>query len=450
MTNLRIAARVSAVYLVVGCAWILLSDWITFADADIHKAYWFQTAKGLSYVFATAILLFCLIRHDSRLLSESEARFRLLVERAPDAVLVQSEGRIVYMNAAALQLIGASPDDQMVGRDVLDIIHPDSRDLVKRRIASVTDAKLSLMCQEETYMRVDGSPVVCEVSAVPILFNRKDSALVFVRDATDRKFEQERQSNAQKMELVRRLAGGLAHELNNLVHVINGNVELAHETLPTGAPGQRYLDQVLCAGRQVSDCVGKIMAFSSSPNPSIESLELSTKSIKTQAFETHIPVSDSAPSLTVMACQPGAATVAESVPAAEDGAPDGGTILLAEDDGMVRALTERFLTNAGYLVLLARDGVEAVTVFEANACRISAVLLDVVMPRMDGFEAYQRISALDANMPVIFASGFSGYGTPANLELIAGVNFLQKPFDRSELVATVRRAVKTRQAALFS
>jgi len=287
-------------------------------------------------------------------------------------------------------------------------------------------------------MRLDGAPVVCEVSAVPIRFDCKDSALVFIRDTTERKLVQERQSNEQRMEMVRQLAGGLAHELNNLVHVINGNAELAHSSLSPGAPEQRYLDHILHAGGQVADWIGKITVFSNSPNSSIESLKLLTKSTDVRTLP---PDSQEEVGL-VQESPPVPAAFAESAPATEAQV----TVLLAEDDGMVRSLTERFLKKAGYSVLLARDGAEAVAMFEANACRISAVLLDVVMPRMGGFEAYARIRAWNADMPILFASGFSGYETTATPELIRGVNFLQKPYDQNELITAIRQAIGRRRA----
>jgi len=453
MTNVRLAARIAIIYCVVGCAWILLSDWVSFSDTSLQDAYWFQTAKGLGYVFATGLLLFWLVFRDARLLSEKEACFRLLIERAPDAVLVQSEGRIVYMNAAALALIGAKSLAQVIGREVMDVIHPSSREVVKERVVRVTTGTSSVMCQEETYMRLDGAPVVCEVSAVPVQFNGKNSALVFIRDATERKCAQEQQSNAQKMAMIRELAGGLAHELNNLVQVINGNAELARASLAADAKEQQHLGQVLHAGKQVSDWVSRMMAFSCTQDANIESLSLKVK-------EVVAPIMTPSPASTQELLVPlrAAPDVSKPAPAAEPAPasvakgvePKGkGTVLLAEDDAMVRNLTERFLSNAGYTVLLARDGVEAVAVFEANAKKLSAVVLDVIMPRMGGFEAYQRISARDANMPVIFASGFSGYGTPANVELIPGVNFLQKPFDRNDLLSAVRRAVESRRSSVF-
>ncbi len=448
MKKLSTALRIVFIYLMVGCLWILLSDWVLMTEGSPSHVYLWQTAKGLGYVLATAGLLFWLIGKDSRLLRESEARFRLLIESAPDAILVQSGGRLVYANAAALHLLGAVSAERLLGRDMLDIVHPVSRDACRERMANVMNEKASVLGLEVTCLRADGSAVVCEVSMVPVLFDRCGAALAFVRDVTARKSAQEQQSNAQKMELIRQLAGGLSHELNNLMQVVNGNIELVHASLVSEAPQQRYLEQALWAGRQVADWVSRIMAFSHSRNPSIESLKLTAGPItvteKTLCLpRVTVPGPDSASSASESAKNGG--SVPSLPPGAASSAAEGARwVLLAEDDGMVRSLTECLLHKAGYSVLVARDGAEAVGVFGENAARIAAVLLDVVMPNMNGFEAYTRIRAMDPAVPVVFASGFSGYEVPAGLALIPGENFLQKPFERSALIDIMQRAVARR------
>ena len=441
MTHIRIAAHISAIYLLVGCGWILVSDWLAFGDAHAKGVYWIATVKGLGYVLTTAALLFVLIRRYAKLLGESEKRFRVLIESAPDAVMVQSAGRIVYMNAAALRLIGASSAEQLIGRDVLDIVHPDSRAAVKERIATVTHGKATVACREETYQRLDGAAVVCEISATPIRFESNDGELVFIRDATERKGIQEKQSHAQKMEFLQQLAGKIAHALNNLVQVVNGNAELARTSLSPDVPAQIYLGQVLRAGRQASDWVAKIMEFSGTRNPNVDSLEVAEKTMEAWVSVASLPSEHGEPQ-----AKPAAEGVRWPVSVAEPHASSSPVVLLAEDDEMVRRLTERFLKHAGYSVLLAKDGAEAVELFAKNGQNIVAAVLDVVMPRMSGFEAYERIRACDATLPVVFASGFSGYRKPEHLELIPGVNFLQKPFDCNELVAMVRQSIENRHA----
>src|SRR5205085_6207356 len=83
------------------------------------------------------------------------------------------------------------------------------------------------------------------------------------------------------------------------------------------------------------------------------------------------------------------------------------TILVAEDEAALRELARDVLEGLGYKVLLARDGAEAVALYEAERARIDLLLLDVVMPHMGGHEAYEHIRTLDGATPVIFMTGYS-------------------------------------------
>jgi two-component system cell cycle sensor histidine kinase/response regulator CckA len=83
------------------------------------------------------------------------------------------------------------------------------------------------------------------------------------------------------------------------------------------------------------------------------------------------------------------------------------TILVAEDEEALRNLARDILEDLGYTVLLAKDGAEAVEIFMANRERIAMVLLDLVMPRLGGFEAYEQMRAVDGDVPLIFMTGYS-------------------------------------------
>ena len=72
-------------------------------------------------------------------LRESEQRYRQLVEVSPEAIVVQSEGKFVYVNPAAVRLWGASSADDLLGKSVLDVVHPDYRDLVSERIRGIQE-----------------------------------------------------------------------------------------------------------------------------------------------------------------------------------------------------------------------------------------------------------------------------------------------------------------------
>lgn len=114
------------------------------------------------------------------------------------------------------------------------------------------------------------------------------------------------------------------------------------------------------------------------------------------------------------------------------------TILLAEDDEMVRSLSQRILSSNGYTVLIAADGEHALRLFEEHQDTIDLVLLDVVMPSMGGREAYERMRTLRPGLKALFASGYSEAAIHKNFKLEEGLQLLQKPYTREPLLRAVR------------
>ena len=117
------------------------------------------------------------------------------------------------------------------------------------------------------------------------------------------------------------------------------------------------------------------------------------------------------------------------------------TILIAEDEPMVRDLAVRILTRAGYTVLVAADGAEAVELFEANADAVSLVLLDAVMPKLTGHQAYDRMKLMRPGLPAVFCSGYDPEMGHVKLLVDDGVRMVQKPFDPDVLLSTVREVL---------
>jgi len=97
------------------------------------------------------------------------------------------------------------------------------------------------------------------------------------------------------------------------------------------------------------------------------------------------------------------------------------------------------LTGLGYSIVVARDGCEAVEKFEENPGKISLLVLDVVMPRLSGPDALERIRKIDPSMPVIFTSGYSEESETLNLALAhPRTRLLQKPFPPKDLAGVIR------------
>ncbi len=111
-----------------------------------------------------------------------------------------------------------------------------------------------------------------------------------------------------------------------------------------------------------------------------------------------------------------------------------GTILVAEDEEAVRLLATRTLQKAGYTVLSARDGEEAVALFREHSDNVDLLLMDVIMPRLSGPEAVKQIRELDPEVPALYASGYGGEFLRADGRLDIEGEVLQKPYQPSELL----------------
>jgi PAS domain S-box-containing protein len=124
------------------------------------------------------------------------------------------------------------------------------------------------------------------------------------------------------------------------------------------------------------------------------------------------------------------------------------TILIAEDHEGLRELARETLTNLGYDILLANQGEEAVRVFQANRDRIDLLLLDVVLPKINGPEAYARICAEKQDLPVIFTTGYCPEMELLHSAQELGLTVMQKPYVPSELARRVRETLHRQPAKI--
>jgi two-component system, cell cycle sensor histidine kinase and response regulator CckA len=117
----------------------------------------------------------------------------------------------------------------------------------------------------------------------------------------------------------------------------------------------------------------------------------------------------------------------------------GETVLLAEDDPLVRDLAIQMLEGASYRVIAATDGAEADAIIRNGATTFDVVILDVVMPHRNGRQVYETLRAARPGVPAIFCSGDAG--ELGDLAELTGVAILAKPYRRAELLAAVRDAI---------
>jgi CheY-like chemotaxis protein len=121
-------------------------------------------------------------------------------------------------------------------------------------------------------------------------------------------------------------------------------------------------------------------------------------------------------------------------------------ILLVEDDPDVRALTEAVLERGGYEVIAARDGDEALRVFRDQGRPVHLLVSDVVMPKMSGRELAERLRVLQADLKVLYVSGYTQEALGHHGVLEPGIVLLPKPFQPVAMLDKVREMLDTTPA----
>ncbi len=201
-------------------------------------------------------------------LRESEERFRTLVDGAPEGIFVQADGRFLFVNPALVRMLGAARPEDLIGQDILGLIAPEYHAAVRERIRRQLETGELSPPMEQEYLRLDGARVQVETTAVPVRFAGRDAHLVFIRDVAERRrIEAEKQNlqaqlvQAQKMDSIGRLAGGVAHDFNNMLGVILGHADLALGKTDAASPLLNSLQEIRKAAVRSSDLARQLLAF---------------------------------------------------------------------------------------------------------------------------------------------------------------------------------------------
>ena len=119
-------------------------------------------------------------------LHESEQRYRRLLELTNDGIAIHSGGKFEYINPAGVKLLGGETPEQLVGKRMMDFVHPDFQTMVRERFRLLGEDKPAPLT-EEKLIRLDGEQIDVEVTAIPITYHNRSAAQVVFRDITTRK-----------------------------------------------------------------------------------------------------------------------------------------------------------------------------------------------------------------------------------------------------------------------
>jgi len=201
-------------------------------------------------------------------LFKSNERYRRLVEMSPLMVSIQKEGKYVYLNPAALRALGASKPEELLGKSIFEMIHPDCWDATKDRQRLIEKGKPAPLIEEKV-IRLDKKVIDVELRQIEVFDQDEQAIMVMGQDITEQKkaekekeLLQEQLRQAQKMEAIGTLAGGIAHDFNNILAGIIGYAELASLDIPEGSKAHQNLQNSIKSALRAKSLVQQILAFS--------------------------------------------------------------------------------------------------------------------------------------------------------------------------------------------
>jgi PAS domain S-box-containing protein len=254
---------------------------VSGADEDAVFAPWRKEAGfAVDRAFLTSGVMLALIAlaawgllRRERTLAQSWQRYQAMIEHSSDALILTRpfKGGIIYVSPAIERVLGFTMDE-LRGREVMELIHPDSLDSAHTLRAELLRTPGKLSVDEARLLRKDGSYRWIELTRENLLDEPSVRGVVMnLRDISERKQAEaerarleQRLRQAEKMEAVGRLAGGIAHDFNNVLGGILGYAEMLSENAPAGSPLKRYADNVLTGANRASGLVEQILSYSRS------------------------------------------------------------------------------------------------------------------------------------------------------------------------------------------
>ena len=507
-------------------------------------------------------------RRAEKALRESEERFRGTFEQAAVGIChVAADKSFLRVNQKFCEIVGYTQDD-LRGMKVDELTPVEDREREYQLVSGLLKELRPTCSFEKRCIRKDRTMVWVNLT-VSFVSNIQGGAKFFigvVEDITARKELEAELRQAQKMEAVGLLAGGVAHDFNNVLHAIQGYTSMALLDLNEEHKAYRYIKEAEMAGERATSLVRQLLTLSRKKvlqrsAIDLEALVANLVRMLSRVLGEHIEVQiDCAPDLAFIYADPGQVEqiLMNLCINARDAMPEGGkitievrnatldkayvaahprshegnyvllsvtdsgegmppevldhifepffttkdgshgtgmglaivygivdqhngtidvrslagegtefrvylpvaaitqnaemppknqsmtggteTILLAEDDELVRTLNEQVLQTAGYKLIVAKDGEEAIAAFDRHRDSIEMALLDVVMPKKNGRVVFDHMKQIKPDLRVLFSSGYS-------FDMLGGVlsgldhDLLHKPYTPFDLLSRVREVL---------
>lgn len=250
--------------------------------APFYRAGTLVLAVALVLIGVGTLLFLRLTNPMVRALRERQERLHLILSSTEEGIFgMDLEGRCTFANQAAIGLLGYGGEEELLGRDIHELIHHTHPDGSPHPKADCPAARAiargeSLRLEDEMLWRADGTGFPAEYRTRPM---RRDGeivgAVVSFTDVTERRRQELELAHARKMEVLGRLTGGIAHDFNNLLTVVLGNLRLLRRGLrKDDTDSAELIDDALSAAEDGAGLTQRLLAFSRKQTLKPEAIEL--------------------------------------------------------------------------------------------------------------------------------------------------------------------------------
>jgi len=208
-------------------------------------------------------------KRAEELLRESEERYRSAVDQVGDYIVIHRNGEILFANKSAAHVVGLESGEDLIGKSIVDLVHVDSRDVVRGRVAQLQEGGAVIPWMEQRFKKADGGEVFGELISRRISYKGSPAVLVVVHDISERKRVEEEHRrleeqirNAEKFSSLGMLAGGVAHDYNNLLMGVLGNAGLLLSDLPGESPYYERLRNIEKAAQHAAELTRQLQTYS--------------------------------------------------------------------------------------------------------------------------------------------------------------------------------------------
>ena len=300
------------------------------------------------------------------LLRETEERFRTMFESAPTAtVLFAIGGEVIAANRSALSLFGYEEDEAKLAH--FDTIrHPDDTDEGARLRQELVRGDRDSYRREAPFLTSDGRTVLTHlaIALVRDADGKPDFTIAMAEDVTERKQLEEQLRQSQKLEAIGRLAGGVAHDFNNMLTAIGGYTAFALEHAEDGSPLRADLDEIRKATDRATLLTRQLLAFSRKQVLTPELLNLNGIVVEMESMlrpligEDVVLTTQLDPALGPIEADPGQLhqVVMNLVVNARDAMPEGGSLSIETANADVLEVGDGSIEPGRYITLTVRDG----------------------------------------------------------------------------------------------